>query len=474
MRVHSRKECILIFLLRDNVMKIRMLLFLMLHCYGMGVYAALPPTLPPRKRESSQSISPPLNPRKLYPTAEEIKKHLIELLYKNKKEEPTCLHFSSFDACAMESVPHRSEAVSVCDGNDGFMVKKFSFNETGITTANAPNDPFFACVSCTCSGDGAIVAFGSGPKIILYKANPWNAHKGFLVSGLKGNVSALALNKTGNMVLFSQGKESHFGIRNLDSSTIKEYENNVQHDVYRMAFSPNEQQFVSVSKDRFVIWNIQEDEIVKSYEARIGTCYNCKIEYCGDTEWFLTGYNHVLNVWTSHDLNNIEIKKQIALENYGLSKSEISVNRESKQGLYAYDRSSCGKYIFVEDADKVGCINIFNLESANRLKTINTKKKQIFSLLYVAEGKLLVAGIEGNNSEVSLYDFIDNADQEALSALTETKGSDRELIQGVLDPSFVGYNSDFDKLPMKLQVLLKKYISSLNDDIWHVVEPEPS
>ena len=62
-----------------------------------------------------------------------------------------------------------------------------------------------------------------------------------------------------------------------------------------------------------------------------------------------------------------------------ISESMISINRESKQGLYAYDRSSCGKYIFVEDFDKVGCINIFNLETTDRLRTINTKKSHIFS-----------------------------------------------------------------------------------------------
>lgn len=442
-------------------MKLKTLLLILFNCFVMNLHAAQPPTLPPRKKST-----PMLLPRRRYLKAEELRKNIINLIYANQKEEVTSLHFSSFERCAMESIPDRSEAVLVCDGGDGFMVKKIALSKDGITSCNAPNDSSFAPVACSCSGDGTVVAFGTGKNIILYTVHPWNSLKGFLLSSATGDVEALALNRTGKIILFSHGAESHFTIRNIDNSIHKEYKNNVHNDVYRVAFSPNEQQFISVSKDKYVIWDIKEDGIIKSYESRLKTRHNCKIEYCGDTEWFLTGYEHILNVWVSYDLNKIEIKKQISLSNQCLSESMISLPTQEKQGLYAYDRSSCGKYIFVEDFNKMGSITIFNLDTTDMLRTINTKNSQIFSMLYVPEGKLLVAGIQANDSEVSLYDFINDTDQKALALLPHLRDSDGEFIQKVLDPLFDGDTIDMNILLPELQELLKKYIPSLKTECW--------
>ena len=440
------------------------------------------PPLPQRKRnipiletqENLSAIDVSCLPIKENISVPEIQRKIILLEYKKPKPIIEWLDCPNYLEGTLHHIPCSSSFLGLYSSNQEKIIKKYVLSEKKSSTqvTLTKNDLHSHCLFI--SSDGTQYAHGCGKNITFYQTNPMTIlQDGFESADSHGHIERIAFDLNNKRVITYHPASHYFRITDIQGNQMSEFKQSQQQNIYFLAFSPNGEQFIAISKHGFMLYNCTQN-ITAHYTRKIETSHINKIEY-DKMGWFLSGYNSTLSTWYCHNLQGISQITQIGLYSTPSNSSDQHTpSTYSDSHLYAYDRSPCGDYIFVEDIDHAGIINIFHLPTQTCINKIDTQESKILSISCGIAGKIIILSKTKTNAlDLNVHDIIT---EKTHAALNDVVNIDQEqnnyvsfLLDRLLDSSEqVKLKNDFKfcQLPDNLKNYFANYVNFSTENDW--------
>ena len=329
-----------------------------------------------------------------------------------------------------------------------------------------------ACIAF--SYDGSTLLSGIGNALYFCDTQTWKISRNLLLNVIQ-DIKTLAFSKRGHHIIMG-GKigSNNLAVLNqqVSSNSVCVLPGHQEGDISCVGFSPDGIKAVSVCENTLRVWDIAHKKII--FEDNGASWSNCKVEYEEDN-WFLTGCDDVLGCWFSYDLNN---RKKIMVPLKGKIIPKIK----------AYDRSPCGRYIFLGAADTSADVHVFNIYTGKYICTYSSDGYGISTMACSSDSTSLVVAVKGicGKADLFLYDLRHKDDPSALQKISSLYPDQMEFVNTLLKQTYPldleeSQHAMFGELPQALKELLGRYIISsesfeehdftlIGDDEWRLIE----
>lgn len=395
-----------------------------------------------------------------------IRKDLIDKILVHNLATQKKIDSPLFEINAVVFSPDRDMFVSAHNNLIDAVLKVWSSQQAKLIVEHKNNDEISAkCIVFNQSG--STLLSGSGKQLYFWDTQSWRQTRHISLDTVSDiqDVNALAFSNSGKSVIVGgcSGKNNLAVIsQKLAGSSISVFFGHPETDISCVGFCPDGTRVVSVGDNEFKIWDVARKELIQECS---GTSWsNCKVACGKNNEWHLSGYDEedgVLGCWFLYYLNDPS-----------LSKVRIPLRGQILSQVKAYERSACGNYVFLGDAEK-GNINVFNLSTGTYMYTIPGNGSCISTIACSPDGKYMVAAIKGSlESSLLLYDLMLSEDHNALCALNSLAQEQLEYIQHIIfqEKSLDGldkekHNNIIASFPFVLQALIRKLLVPKKSDL---------